>query len=122
MFATTVRFSTPADTDWERLRQLAVRGAFDVYRTTPGLRAIAFVLAPERSELGANCVWETQDHAEAFLRSDAWRAVLSLYGEPRLERAEICAYVEDGDLEFPAEYDVRTAAPGGASQPSASTH
>ena len=122
MFATTVRFSVPADTDWERLRQLAVRGAFDVYRTTPGLRAIALVLEPERDELGANCVWETQDHAEAFLRSDAWRAVLSLYGEPHLERAEICAYVEDGDLVFPPEYDVRAAAPGGAPQPSASTH
>jgi hypothetical protein len=118
MFATTVRFSTPADTDWERLRQLAVRGAFDVYRTTPGLRAIAVVLAPERGELGANCVWETQDHAEAFLRSDAWRAVLSLYGEPHIERAEICAYVEDGDLLFP-EFDVRAASTEGA-QPSAS--
>jgi hypothetical protein len=122
MFATTVRFSVPADTDWERLRQLAVRGAFDVYRSTPGLRAIAFVLEPERGELGGNCVWETQDHAEAFLRSDAWRAVLSLYGEPRIERADICAYVEDGDLLFPAEYDVRAAAPGDFPQPSASTH
>ena len=122
MFATTVRFSVPADTDWERLRQLAVRRAFEVFRAIPGLRSHAFVFSPERSEFGGDSVWETQDHAEAFLRSDAWRAVLSLYGEPRIERAEVCAYVEDGDLLFPAEYDVRAAAPGAAPQPSASTH
>jgi hypothetical protein len=119
MFATTIRFTMPADTDWERVRQLAVRRAFDVYRTTPGLRSIAFVFAPERAEFGGNFVWETQDHAEAFLRSDAWRVALSLYGgEPRIERAELCAYVEDGDLMFPADYDVRLAPSADASLPS----
>jgi hypothetical protein len=111
MFATTIRFTMPADTDWERLRRLAVRRAFEVYRATSGLRSIAFIFAPERREFGGNCVWETQDHAEAFLRSDPWRTALALYGEPHVERAEVCAYVEDGDLMFPAEYDVRTAAP-----------
>jgi hypothetical protein len=114
MFATTIRFTMPADTDWERLRQLAVRRAFEVYRTTPGLRAIAFIFAPERGEFGGNCVWETQDHAEAFLRSDAWRAALSLYGEAHIERAEVCAYVEDGDLMYPTAYDWRSAAAGDA--------
>ena len=117
MFATTIRFTMPADTDWERVRQLAVRRAFDVYRSTPGLRSIAFIFAPERGEFGGNFVWETQDHAEAFLRSEAWRTALSWYGEPRIERAEVCAYVEDGDLMFPAEYDVRSAARGGEAVP-----
>jgi len=117
MFATTIRFTMPADTDWERLRQLAVRRAFEVYRTTPGLRSIAFTFAPERGEFGGNCVWETQDHAEAFLRSDPWRTALALYGEPRIERAEVSAYVEDGDLMFPAEYDLRSAPPGEAPAP-----
>lgn len=118
MFATTIRFTMPADTDWEKLRQLAVRRAFEVYRSMPGLRAKAFVFSPERSEFGGNYVWETQDDAEAFLRSDAWRKALSLYGEPRLERAEICAYVEGGDLVFPPDYGVRPPSEEGVAAPS----
>ncbi|WP_242342330.1 DUF4865 family protein [Anaeromyxobacter terrae] len=112
MFATTIRFTLPADTDWERLRQIAIRRAFDLYRTMPGLRAKAFIFAPERSEYGGNYVWETQDDAEAFLRSDAWRTAISMYGEPRLERAEICAYIESGDLVFPPDYDLMPSASG----------
>jgi hypothetical protein len=111
MFATTIRFTMPADTNWEGLRQLAIRRAFEVYRDVPGLRAKAFVFAPERSEFGGNYVWETQDHAEAFLRSAEWRSAVSLYGEPHIERAEICAYVEDGDLVFPPDYEVRSSSP-----------
>lgn len=114
MFATTIRFTMPPDTDWERLRQLAIRRAFEVYRSMPGLRAKAFIFSPERSEFGGNYVWDTQDDAEAFLRSDAWRAALSLYGEPRVERAEVCAYVECGDLVFPPEYEQRSSASEGA--------
>lgn len=114
MFATTIRFTMPPDTDWERLRQLAIRRAFEVYRSMPGLRAKAFVFSPERSEFGGNYVWDTQDDAEAFLRSDAWRAAMSLYGEPRVERAEVCAYVECGDLVFPPDYEQRPSAPQGA--------
>jgi hypothetical protein len=104
MFATTIRFTMPEDTDWERLRQLAVRRAYEVYRAVPGLRAKAFIFSPERSEFGGNYVWDTQDDAEAFLRSDAWKKARSLYGEPRIERSEICAYVEAGDLVFPSDY------------------
>jgi hypothetical protein len=111
MFATTVRFTLPPDTDWERLRQLAVRRAFEVYRAIPGLRSHAFVFSPERSEFGGDSVWETQDHAEAFLRSGVWQKALSWYGEPRVERAEVCAYVEDGDLIHPPDYDLRSAPP-----------
>lgn len=122
MFATTVRFTMPADTDWEQLRRLAVRRAFEVYRRIPGLHAKAFVFSPERGEYGGNYVWETQDDAEAFLRSETWRDVVAKFGEPRIERTEICAYVEDGDLLFPHEHDLRTpsapeegaAAPGSA--------
>ncbi len=110
MFATTIRFTMPADTSWEALRQLAIRRAFEVYRMIPGLRSKAFVFSPERSEFGGNYVWETQDHAEAFLRSAAWRTAVSLYGEPRVERAEVCAYVESGDLVFPPDYDARPPA------------
>jgi hypothetical protein len=103
MYATTIRFSMPADTDWEALRQLLVRRAFEVFRTLPGLRAEAFIFSPERSEIGANHVWLTQDDAEAYLRSAAFRAAAQQWGEPRVERSEICAYVEDGDLVYPSE-------------------
>src|SRR5689334_23078469 len=110
MFATTVRFTLPEDTDWEQVRALAVRRAFDVYRGVPGLRSKAFVFAPDRGEYGGNYVWETQDDAEAFLRSAAWAKVVSLLGEPRIERSEICAYVECGDLIWPPEYAPAPAA------------
>lgn len=121
MFATTIRFTMAPETDWERLRQLAVRRAFEIYRFVPGLRAKAFVFSPERSEFGGNYVWETQDHAEAFLRSEAWRTAVSYFGEPRIERAEICAYVEDGDLLYPPDYDARSStSPSGRDAPPAS--
>ena len=110
MFATTIRFTMPADTNWEGLRQLAIRAAFEIYRSVPGLRAMAFVFSPEQGQFGGDYVWETQDHAEAFLRSAAWRSAVSLYGEPHVERAEVCAYVEDGDLVFPPDYDARSRA------------
>jgi hypothetical protein len=103
MYATTIRFSMPPDTDWEALRRLLVRRAFEVFRTLPGLRAEAFIFSPERSEIGGNYVWQTQDDAEAYLRSAAFRASVQWWGEPRVERSEVCAYVEDGDLVYPAE-------------------
>jgi len=108
MFATTIRFVLTADTDFEDFRKLLVRRAADTYRYVQGLRAKAFVLSPERGEFGGNYVWDTQDDAEAFLRSDLFRAAVARYGEPcALERAEVCAYVEDGDLVFPPDYDVQ---------------
>jgi hypothetical protein len=106
MFATTVRWDLPDETDWERLRAAAVRSAFEQFRGVPGLRAKAFLFSPERGEFGGNYVWETQDDAEAYLRSELWRATVSRLGEPRIERAEVCAYVEAGDLVFPPEYNV----------------
>lgn len=118
MFATTIRFTMPPDTNWETLRQLAIRRAFEIYRSVPGLRAKAVIFSPEQGQFGGNYVWETQDHAEAFLRSAAWRSAVSLYGQPHVERAEICAYVEDGDLVFPPDYDVRTPSPAENAAPS----
>jgi len=109
MFATTVRFALTADTNWEDFRQFLVRRAADTYRHVPGLRSKAFVFSPERGEFGGNYVWETQDEAEAFLRSDLFQATVARYGQPTaLERAEVCAYLEDGDLVFPPDYDVQT--------------
>ncbi len=116
MFATTIRFTMPPETDWEALRRLLVLRAFESFRTMPGLRAKAFVFSPERGEIGGNYVWETQDEAEAYLRSAAFRATVERWGEPRVERSEICAYVEDGDLVHPSE--PLTAVPG-AEPPSA---
>lgn len=107
MYATTVRFSMPSDTDWEALRQMLVKHAFEFFRTVPGLRAKAFVFSPERCEIGGNYVWTTQDDAEAYLCSPAWRATVERWGEPRVERSEVCAYVEDGDLLYPMQAPTR---------------
>ena len=92
MFATTIRYTVKPGTDWEHLRQSLIRRAFDTYRFVPGLRSKAFVLSPERGECGGNFVWETQDDAEAFPRSDLFRATVAWLGEPSaFARAEICA-------------------------------
>jgi hypothetical protein len=110
MYAMTIRFTVPANTDWEAVRQLQVRRAFEMFRHVSGLRAKAFVFSPERGEVGGNYVWETQDDAEAYLRSDLFRASNARYGQPRLlEGAEISAYVEDGDIVFPPDYEVHDA-------------
>ncbi len=110
MYATNIRFALPQDTDWEGFRQSMIRRAFDVFRQVPGLRAKAFVLSPERAEFGGNYVWETQDDAEAYLRSDLFHALALEFGEPRVqEGAEICAYLEGGDLIFPPDYGVQGA-------------
>ena len=122
MFATVIRFPMPPDTDWERLRQQAVRVAFESFRSVAGLRAKAFVYSPERSEFGGNYVWETQDDAEAYLRSEPWRATVARLGEPRIERSEICAYVECGDLIFPPEYGARPAVRDEAARSAAAPH
>jgi Putative mono-oxygenase ydhR len=107
VFATTIRFSVPEGTDWEPLRQLMIRRAFDLFRHVPGLRSKAFVFSPERSEFGGNYVWETQDDAEAFLGSELFRESVQHFGTPRVERTEVCAYVEDGDLVSPPGYEWR---------------
>jgi hypothetical protein len=112
MYATTIRFTLPEDTDWEALRQLLVRRAFEIFRNVPGLRAKAFIFSPERGEMGGNYVWETQDHAEAYLRSDIFRGAVKHFGEARVERSEVCAYVEDGDLVTPRDYEPAVASGG----------
>jgi heme-degrading monooxygenase HmoA len=110
MYATIIRFAAPRDVDWEELRQSAIRRAFEVFRHVPGLRAKAFVLSPGKGEFGGNYVWETQDDAQAYLRSDLFRALARAFGEPRVEEgAEICAYLEDGDLLFPPDYEATSA-------------
>jgi hypothetical protein len=110
MYATVIRFAAPRDVDWEDFRKAAIRRAFEVFRFVPGLRAKAFVLAPGEGEFGGNYVWETQDDAEAYLRSDLFRALVAAFGEPRVkEGAEIYAYLEDGDLLFPPDYETRSA-------------
>jgi hypothetical protein len=110
MFATVIRFQRPRDVEWEELRQLVIRRAFEVHRRVAGLRSSALVFSPEREEFGGNHVWETQDDAEAYLRSDVFKESIAQYGEPTvLERAELCAYVEQGDLVFPPDYHVQRA-------------
>jgi len=109
MHATTIRFTAPANADWEALRHHLVRLAFEMCHKTPGLHSTALTVAPERREFGGNYVWESQGDADAFLRSDLWKGEVARHGQPRLERAEVGAYIEEGDVLFPADFEERLA-------------
>jgi hypothetical protein len=114
MFATATRFAVPAGTEWEDIERELVRRAFHTWEHAKGLRSATLVLLPARQEFGGNHVWETQEDAEVFFRSRAWQRVVERYGEPRIERAKICAYIESGSIIYPTDFDVRLA---GASAP-----
>ncbi len=109
MYATTFRFAASGNLDWEQMRHQLVRLAFDMSHQAHGLHSAALTLSPERREFGGSCAWENRDVADAFLRSDLWERTIARYGQPRLERAEICAHIEEGDVLFPADFDERLA-------------
>lgn len=110
MFATATRFAVPEGTSWEGIRQVLVALSFQTWDKVAGLRSAALLLAPARREFGGNHVWETREHAEAFFRSPRFQRVVAEYGEPRIERAEVCAYVESGSVVYPADFDSRLEA------------
>jgi ribonuclease HI len=105
MFATTTRFAVPAGRNWDDLRHVLVARAFHTWDNVAGLRSAA-----ARREFGGNHVWETAEHAEAFFRSPRWQRVVEEYGEPRIERAEVCAYVESRSVIYPKDFDSRLEA------------
>lgn len=109
MLATTTRFTVPAGADWKDVERELVRRAFQTWEHAKGLRSAVLVILPARREFGGNHVWETQEDAETFFRSPAWQRVVERYGEPRTERAEICAYVEAGSIVYPTDFDARLA-------------
>lgn len=68
------------------------------YKKVPGLIEKTFVMNPENLDQGAFLVWKTQDHLEAYLKTELYKtAVLDICeGEPRCETYLITATLKDG--------------------------
>ena len=45
-------------------------------RKIPGLREKLFIMDPETYAQGAMLIWETQDHFDAYLKSDEYRTTV----------------------------------------------
>ncbi len=114
MYVTIARFVVPSNTDLEELRHSVVHEAFEIAQKASGLRSTTLMITRDRRELVAHHVWDDPDRARAFLRSDVWATVVATYGEPRLEHADICAYIEEGDVVFPSGFEDRLLAGGEA--------
>ncbi len=97
MYALTVRFTLPAGTDWEAIREV-IRQRAALYAGLPGLRAKAFVLDPATGEYGGNYVWESRAALDAFLRSDLFQGAVKKFGEPSVRVHEVTAYVDQGKV------------------------
>jgi len=56
-------------------------------RKIPGLKEKFFIMDPKTFAQGAMLIWETQEHLDAYLKSDEYKTtVLDICkGEPRLE-------------------------------------
>ena len=96
-YTLTTSFTMPADTDWDALRETARQRA-TIYTTVPGLRAKAFIVAPERHEYGAQYIFDTRAALDAFLASDLFANPRAKFGEPATIISEIAAYLSDGTL------------------------
>lgn len=96
-YALTTTFAMPADTDWDALRETARQRA-SIYTTVPGLRAKAFIVAPERNEYGGQYVFDSRAALDAFVASDLFASSKAKFGEPAVAIAEIAAYLSDGAI------------------------
>ena len=69
-------------------------------RKIPGLREKLFIMDPETLAQGAMLIWETQEHFDAYLKSDEYKAtVLDICeGEPSIEVYVHTANLTDGVL------------------------
>src|SRR5579862_574879 len=94
-YTLTTSFTMPADTDWDALRETA-RGRALIYTTVPGLRAKAFVVAPERREYGGHYVFDSRAALDDFIASDLFASSREKFGEPALAIGEVVAYLSDG--------------------------
>lgn len=98
MIASLIRFTLPADTDWDAMRALARQRADEFYRTVPGLRSKAFIVDPDVGTYGGMYVWDSQAHLDALLATDVFRGIATRLGTPAIETFEVPAYIEAGAL------------------------
>ncbi len=69
-------------------------------RKVPGLKEKFFIMDPETLAQGAMLIWETQEHFDAYLKSDEYKTtVLDICeGEPKMETYIHTANLTDGVL------------------------
>ena len=69
-------------------------------RKIPGLEEKFFIMDPKTLAQGAMLIWETQEHFDAYLKSDEYKTtVLDICeGEPRIEVYIHTANLTDGVL------------------------
>jgi heme-degrading monooxygenase HmoA len=96
-YAITAIYTLPKDTNWEALRETARQRA-SLYAEVPGLRAKAFVIAPERREYGGHYVFESREALETFLASELFAGSKARFGEPVITIAEVAAYLSEGAI------------------------
>ena len=68
------------------------------YKKVPGLKEKTFFMNPENLDQGALLIWESQEHLDAYLKTDLYKtAVLDICdGEPRCETYLITATLKEG--------------------------
>ena len=85
--------------DIEAARQ-HIGNVVEICRKIPGLKEKFFVMNPKTQAQGAFLIWETQEHFEAYLKSDEYKTtVLDIcQGEPDIETYVLTASLADGVL------------------------
>ena len=101
MYALTMRFTLPEDTDWAKVPALMEERARTLYAEMPGLISKAFVYDPQTRAYGGNYVWESRELIEAFLDSDLITAAKAKFGEAEYTILPIAAYLERGKVHVP---------------------
>ena len=95
MIGVFVTFSYQGQLDEPKLCQIA-QNAKPKFEGMPGLRSKVFTLRPERREATNVYVWDSEEHARAFLTPQMVERVTALYGvAPRIEYAAVAALVEN---------------------------
>jgi len=102
MYALTMRFTLPADTDWSKIPALMEDRARNLYSNMPGLISKAFVYDPETREYGGNYLWEHRGQIDAFLKSDIVAGAREKFGEPTYAVHRVAAYLDRGRVYVPA--------------------
>ena len=98
MFAASIIFILPSDTDWDAIRERAKDRAINVYAHLRGLRTKAFILNKDTNEYGGFYIFETKEALDSFINSDLITEAAKKLGEPKIHTYEIPAYIEDGKL------------------------
>jgi quinol monooxygenase YgiN len=72
----------------------------EISKKVPGLKEKIFIMDPETLAQAAFLIWETQEHFDAYLKSEAYKTIVLdiCQGEPDIESYIITASLTDGVL------------------------